>query len=611
MEARSVSMSAAMEDARYITARDQPIDDALKIYGAYHSIRPFHCKCKSENLQPSSIIRQILPCINWIQRYKWSFLLADLIAGITVGLAIVPQSIAYAAIAGLPLQYGLYSSFMGPFIYALLGTSKDVSIGPTTVMALLVLEKISQYPTELAPTIAVLLTFYTGCVQLAMGILRLGFFVDFVSLSVAKAFIAAASLIIAVEQFKGLLGLKFSSGGFPDFVYEIFNNIKETNYWDLILGLSVMVVITLLKWVSPKPGFVRTMWYDKVNYHFLRLISNARYAIAICAAGAVEGALLSQRISAISLPTDIEPGLPPVEPPEFHIGNQTSWQSFKSLGSSLVVFPLISLLELALIAKAFAQEYRYNVNSTQEFRAVGLANLISSFFGSYPVTASFSRSALNAQCGVKTQAAGIVTGALALLATAFITPWLHYIPKAALAGVIICAVLPNVDLSVLNKMWKIRKGDLFPYIVTFCACILLGIEYGVLIGIFVSVALILFPIARPTVAIYRSGQDVIVTPYGNINFPAMGYLRKLIIAEIDKHEVSGQIVLDGSHWTDLDYSVAARMKDLIKEIQLLGWQINFSEMSEMVSGTFDVPTPRRTRRSESDSSLTASSRSTP
>lgn len=173
---------------------------------------------------------------------------------------------------------------------------------------------------------------------------------------------------------------------------------------------------------------------------------------------------------------------------------------------------------------------------------------------------------------------------MVVLATAFITPWLHYIPRAALAAVIICAVIPNIDFTVLNKMWKIRKGDIFPYIVTFLSCIIFGIEYGVLIGIFVSVGLILFPIARPTVAVYQSGQEIIVTPYGNIHFPAIGYVRKLIVERITVSPSPGRIVIDGTHWTDLDYSVAARMKTLIKEVEAMGWEISFSEMSEMISG---------------------------
>ncbi|OQV14561.1 Sodium-independent sulfate anion transporter [Hypsibius exemplaris] len=570
---------------------------------------PFAFRCPASKRSPSWIIRQILPFLTWMRAYHASFLEYDIIAGISVGLTVIPQSIAYAAIAGLPVQYGLYTSFMGAFIYAITGTSKDVSLGPTTVMALLVAQKAAEYPAD-ADKVAViiLLTFYTGCVQLAMGIFQLGFFVDFVSLAVSKAFIAAAAVIIAGEQLKGLLGLKIPSDHFLVVVYDTFAQIKQTNYWDLILGVCCIISLIILKYVAPKPGFVRVRWYDKLAFQTLRLVSNARYAIVVCAASAIEGALLSQNIDVLTLPHDVVPGLPPVAPPQFHVGNSTNWQTFKSLGSSLVVFPLISLLELLTIAKSFAQENRYTINSSQEFRAVGIANIVSSFFSSYPLTASFSRSALNAQCGVRTPAAGIVTGGIAILATAFLTGWLHFVPKASLAAVIMCAVLPNIDLSVANKMWKVRKGDLFPYIVTLLACFAVGIEYGVLIGIFVSVGLVLFPLARPTVAVYHSnnstGQEIIVTPYGNIHFPAIGYMRKLIIEHIEMTEMGpGRVVIDGSHWTDLDYSVAARMKDLIKEVQNLGWEINFSEMSDMVSGTFDTPVIRRPRRTGSQDSI--------
>ncbi|GAU90330.1 hypothetical protein RvY_02761 [Ramazzottius varieornatus] len=609
MEGRTASVSA-MEDARNI-AREPHYDDCIKIYGAYHTIHPLKPRCEFHRQTPSWVIRHILPCIAWIQSYRWVFLEYDILAGLTVGLTVIPQSLAYASIAELPVQYGLYTALVAPFIYAFLGTSKDVSLGPTTVMALLVAQKTTQYPPEMAVTVAVMLTFYSGFVQAFMGLFHLGFFVDFISLSVSKAFIAAAAVIISAQQLKGLLGLTIPTDHFVVVLYDTFADIRQTNYWDLILGLSCIILIICLSCTTPKPGFIQTRWYDKVVYQILRLSSNAKFAIAIGAAGAVEAALLSQNIDVLSLPQHVKPGFPPMGPPKFHVGNQTDWQTFKSLGSSLVVVPLIGLLELATIAKSFAQENQYTVNSSAEFRAVGIANIVSSFFSSYPVTASFSRSALNSQCGVKTPAASLLTGLLVVLATLFLTQWLHYVPTASLAAVIICAVLPSIDFSIVGNMWKVRKGDLLPFFVTLIACFVLNIEWGVLIGVFISVALILFPIARPTVAVYHNGTELIVTPYGNVHFPAIGYMRKLIIQHMEQTvNGPGRIVIDGSHWTDLDYTVAARMRDVINEVQNMGWDISFTEMSEMVSGTFDTPAPRlRPRRAGSQDSV-ISNRST-
>lgn len=175
--------------------------------------------------------------------------------------------------------------------------------------------------------------------------------------------------------------------------------------------------------------------------------------------------------------------------------------------------------------------------------------------------------------------------ALGLLATAFAIPLLRFIPKSALSAVIICSVLPTVDFRILGHMWRTRKSDLVAYSTTFLACFLLGLEYGILVGVMVSICVLLFPVARPIVSVYFAKRDIIFTPHGSTDFPAMRYLHELVMEHIEQRKNKpGRIIIDGSHWTDVDFTVIANMTDFISEVKNEGWQIVFHEMNEIISG---------------------------
>ncbi|CAG5136681.1 unnamed protein product, partial [Candidula unifasciata] len=408
------------------------------------------------------------PIVTWLPKYNFDTLQADFIAGLTVGLTVIPQGLAYAQVANLPPQYGLYTAFMGSFVYCFLGTSKDMTLGPTAIMGLLTgtfgTDLFPEVPTEQKDaTMAITLTFMTGVIQLSMGILKLGILVSFISHPVINAFTSAAAITIASGQVKNILGLKKISSEFLPMVYETLSKIPDTRVWDLTMGLVSLVFVLLLRFLRTKkwndePGTApsRTV---KICRKIIWLVGTGGNAIVVIAASGVAAALESQGITdAIGLTGDIKPGLPSFQPPKFEIqdGNNTisSSEIFSKIGPGLAIVPLISLVETMAIGKAFARVNNYKIDPTQEMVASGVTNMLASFVSSYPITGSFTRTALNSQTGVRTPLGGIFTGALVLLSLGVLTPWFSYIPKSALAAVIIAAVLQMVDCRIVLKLWK-------------------------------------------------------------------------------------------------------------------------------------------------------------
>ncbi|KAI8500958.1 hypothetical protein Bbelb_210530 [Branchiostoma belcheri] len=308
--------------------------------------------CTAEN------VRGKFPITLWLPRYQCSWVQSDFIAGLTVALTVIPQGLAYAHLAELPLQYGLYSSFMGCLVYFFLGSSKDITLGPTAIMSLMV----ASYA-EGDTTYAVALTLLCGCIQLGMGIFRLGFLVNFISFPVINGFTSAAAITIAFGQVKHVLGLHNIPRDFFPCVYYTFKNLGKTNLWDLLMGAVCFVLLLLLKWLkdvkwdSPdEVGYSPTRW-QQAGRKVVWLIGTARNAVVVVSAALVVVALKSQDIDVLTLTEQVQPGLPAFKPPTFtvHHGNttETAGDILQGLGAGLAVVPLIGFLECIAIGKAF------------------------------------------------------------------------------------------------------------------------------------------------------------------------------------------------------------------------------------------------------------------
>ncbi|XP_045497828.1 sodium-independent sulfate anion transporter-like [Colias croceus] len=485
-------------------------------------------------LDPRRLAGRLFPIVGWSRSYDLRTGIGDLIAGITVALTLIPQSIAYASLAGFEPQYGLYASFAGGFVYGVMGTIPQVNIGPTALLSLLTFT----YTNGTNPDFAILLCFIGGIVQLIAGISQLGFLVEIVSTPVVSGFTSAAAITIASSQIKGLLGLKFDAETFIATWKGVFHNIGNTRMQDTLLGLSCCIVLMGMKalkdiHINDEKGgknsviVKRTLWFVGVS----------RNAVVVVIASVLAFFLHQDKNNPFILTGNITPGLPKPQVPPFHstIGNTTvsAGEMFSQLGTGLLVVPLVGVISNVAIAKAFSKGKA--LDATQEIVALGVCNIIGSFFRSFPVNGSFTRSAVSDASGVRTPAAGFYTGMVVLLTLGLLTPYFYFIPRAALAAVIVCAVLHMVDLDILKKLWKTNRLDLIPLVGTFICCLLLGIEVGLGCGVAIDVLLLLYYQSRPMLDIRYVNDGNLpphyaMHPIGGLHFASAERVRSKLIS---------------------------------------------------------------------------------
>ncbi|XKL61562.1 hypothetical protein PGB90_008619 [Kerria lacca] len=518
---------------------------------------------------------QRISVLSWLQEYNTDSAISDLIAGITVGLTVMPQSLAYATLAGLEPQYGLYSAFAGCLVYCIFGSCKDITIGPTALMSLMTYQQVVGRNADFA----VLLCFLTGVIQLLMGVFHLGVLIDFISIPVTVGFTSATSVIIAVSQLKGLLGLKFESdGSFLDTVKNVGKQLHKTTIPDLCLGVTCIFILLILRKIKDvKINFNDNQINKKrIITKGLWLLSTARNAIVVIICSFFIYFYTDPKDKPIfGMTGHVRSGLPQIKLPPYEtvIGDQklTFFQMCTELGSSIVLVPVIAVLGNVAIAKAFASGE--TVDATQELYTLGICNVIGSFVSSMPVTGSFSRSAVNHASGVRTPIGGLYTGIIILLALSLLTPYFYYIPKASLAAVIICAVMFMIEYEVVKPMWKSSRKDLIPTFATFVVCLIFGVEIGILIGVGINIILLLYPSARPFLHYEKTKTNsgfeyLMITPGNSLYFPAVDFLRTKV-CKIGVKDGYSQlpVVIDCRHILGADFTAAKGIKCLIEDFK--------------------------------------------
>ncbi|XP_073997472.1 sodium-independent sulfate anion transporter-like isoform X2 [Rhodnius prolixus] len=545
------------------------------------------------------VLKKRLPVISYVSEYSSQTAVADLLAGVTVGLTVIPQAIAYASVAGLPSEYGLYSSFVGCFIYAIFGSCKDSPIGPTAIMAILTRENLH----GLGASGAILLAFLTGCVQLLMGILQLGFLIDFISGPVSVGFTSAAAIIIATTQIKDLLGLTYTASNFLDVWDQLAGHIGETKKWDTILGIVCMLVLLALRKVKdipvgPRDTKDRTPG-QKLLAQVLWFISTARNILVVVVCALMAYLLHAHGECPFVLSGVVKKGLPSIQPPPFEVesGNRTYTflEMCSNLSSAIIVLPLLSLLEDVSLAKVFAEGR--SIDATQELLALGLCNVASSFFGSMAVSGALSRGAVNNASGVRTTLGGVYTGVIVLLSLQFFTPYFYYIPKASLAAVIIAAVVFMVEFHVVKPIWRTNKIDLIPAAATFISCLLLRLELGIVIGISTNLLFLLYASARPSVQVEKHTTDwgceyLVITPDRSLVFPSVEYVRNMISkAGVKQGASSIPVVIDSRHVQGADFTAAKGVKSLIDDFVNRNQPLLFYKLKPSVVDVFSAVQP--------------------
>ena len=422
-------------------------------------------------------IKELIPILEWLPNYNSSRFKGDFIAGITVSIILIPQGIAYALIAGIPPIYGLYCALVPQLVYAIFGSSRQVAIGPVAMDSLIVATGVSTLAlagSDSYIAIAILLAFMVGSIQFLLGVFRLGFIVNFLSKPVISGFTSAVALTIGVNQFRNLFGVDFVQSDQIQYVLEdIWFNIIDFNLHTTVIGLISVGVIILLRKINKK-------------------IPNALLVVVV---GILTIRYLGDEFSDVAIVKDIPSGLPSFSFPEMDISQ------IKELLPIALTLVMVGYLETISIGKSLeAKQDEYKLRPNQELIALGLSNIIGSWFKAYPSTSSFSRSAINQESGATTGMASLVSVVMVLLTLLFLTPLFYHLPKTVLAAIIIVAVFGLVNIKEAIFLWKANNLDFWFLVVTFFSTLLFGIEYGIMIGVGLSLIILIFRTSRPYVA---------------------------------------------------------------------------------------------------------------
>ncbi|XP_030746086.1 sodium-independent sulfate anion transporter-like [Sitophilus oryzae] len=531
---------------------------------------------RSVGTKIKKVLQKRLHFLQWLPKYSKKDILADFVAGITVGMTMIPQSVAYAGLAGLKPQYGLYTAFIGSFTYIFFGSVKEVSIGPTSLMAILTFSYVKESPIEYV----ILLTFIAGCIELAMGLFKLGFLVDFLSPCLTSGFTSATSIIILVSQLKNFLGLNIKSHETLSTIIEVIQRISSLKIADTVLG--VLCVVFLLSFKQITKIRCKTEETKKLLW-FLSISKNALVVLISSIISFIWFQWKGQ--TPFKLTGDVPSGLPDFSfpPTTAKVNNETVSlvDMVTGLGSGIIVVPLVAVLANVAIAKAYS--FDTVVDASQEMISLGLANIFGSFVKAMPSCGAFTRSSVASSSGVVTPLQGLYSGSVIILALSFLAPSFYYIPKSTLAAVLIVAASSLVDFEIFVTLWRCKKIDFFMTLSTFALGILVSVEISIVIGAVFNALTLLKIWTRPRILIdIRTNEQklnyIYVKPEVGLFYPAADYLSEIIKKAHNKSPYL-PIVLDCSGILEIDYSAAKSVELLVKtyskkQIQLILFNLN-------------------------------------
>jgi SulP family sulfate permease len=508
--------------------------------------------------------RRFLPFLRWFPM-GGDTIRADLIAGITVALVLIPQSMAYAQLAGLPAYYGLYAAFLPVLIAALWGSSSQLGTGPVAVVSLLTATAVAQFAEIGSPefiSLAIMLAFLVGVFQLLLGVFRLGVIVNFLSHPVIVGFTNAAALIIAFSQLSKIFGVSMHrSEHFLVDIWGVVMQIGSTHIPTLLFGVTAFAIMWFLKKKYPKvPGVL------------IAVVGTILVSWLIGFEKELSGAVVGK----------IPEGLPSFAMPTFNM------TIFWEMVVSAMVISLIGFMEAISIAKAMAAKTKERIDPNQELIGQGLANIVGSMSQSYPASGSFSRSAVNLNAGARTGMSSVYTAVIVMITLLFLTPLLYHLPKAVLAAVIMMAVFGLINFKAVKHAWQISKHDGMAAIVTFVATLGFAphLEIGILIGAGLAIVLYLYRTMKPRVAIlgrYKDGtlRDMEIHPElptsdkivavrfdGSLYFANVSYFEDAILGAVSDKPNIKYILVVGDGINQLDASgedVLHNLNDRLRE----------------------------------------------
>ena len=437
-------------------------------------------------------MKSFLPKLQWLPKYRKEMLFGDAISGITAGILAIAQGMAYAMIAGLPPVFGLYAAMTPQIIYVLLGTSRQLSIGPVAMDSLIVAAGISAIGIvgiEEYILAAIFLAFFVGIIQVILGVLKLGFLANFLSKPVLNGFTSAAALIIGLSQLKHMLRVDMQQTNKIHILFqEVILNFSETHFLSLGLGLVGIILIKVFQKINKKiPAILIVVSLGTIVMYFTQW-----------------------HLQGIKIVGEIPVGLPKIGMPKL------DKQLIIDLFPVAITLAVVGFTEAISIAKAIEEKHTdYQVDPNQELIAVGSGNIIGSFVQSYPTTASFSRSAIQDQGGAKSGIASLFSAALVLLTLLFLTPLFYYLPIPILAAIIMVSIFGLIDIKYPIQLWKKNRDECLAFLITFIITMTVGIPQGIVIGILLSLLTMIFRTSKPHIAIL--GKIKNTEYYKNVN----------------------------------------------------------------------------------------------
>jgi len=532
-------------------------------------------------------LKRYLPILDWGARYDRDTATSDAVAAVIVTIMLIPQSLAYAMLAGLPPEVGLYASIAPLILYAVFGTSRALAVGPVAVVSLMTAAAVGQVAAQGTPEYwgaAIALALMSGLMLTAMGLLRLGFMANFLSHPVISGFITASGIIIAASQLKHILGVKAGGHNLAEVLASLAQTIGDANPITAVIGVSVAA---FLFWARKR---LKPLLIAKgLRPRLADVIAKAGPVMAVAASTlAVWGLGLHER--GVAIVGAIPSGLPPLALPSL---DPALWSS---LAVSALLISVVGFVESVSVAQTLAAKRRQRIAPDQELIGLGAANIGAAFTGGFPVTGGFARSVVNFDAGAETPAAGAFTAVGILLAALLLTPLLYFLPVATLAATIIVAVLSLVDLGALRRTWAYSRPDFAAQLATIALTLGFGVEAGILAGVGLSIFLHLYTSSRPHVAVlglvpgsehFRNirRHDVVTAPHvlmmridESLYFANARFLEDHVADAVAADPALRHVVLMCSAVNEIDASALESLEAIDQRLTAAGLRLHLSEV---------------------------------
>nr|WP_217909081.1 sulfate permease [Marinomonas primoryensis] len=533
------------------------------------------------------MLERLFPALSWLKNYSRVQFGQDATAAFIVTMLLIPQSLAYAMLAGVPPEIGLYSSILPLVLYAVFGTSTSLSVGPVAVASLMTatsLAAIAEQGSASYLTGAITLALLSGVMLVIMGVMKLGMVTNLLSHSVISGFISASGIIIALSQLKHIFGIQAHGDNVVTQILSMLESIGDFKPVTFVVGVSVVLFLLLARRYAKR--------------FFLMLKVPEASAASLAKTAPIVGVLSSLGIvyafdlqaHGVAITGTIPAGLP-------HLSlSLPSLELVKSLALPALMISIIGYVESISVGKTLGAKRREKVKPNQELIGLGAANIASGVSGGFPVTGGFSRSVVNFDAGAVTQLAGVMTAIGIMIASLVLTPVLFFLPKATLAATIIVAVTTLIDFSILKKTWSFSRSDFYAVLATIIVTLLLGVEVGVASGVGLSILLHLSRTSRPHVAevgliegtehfrnvkryeVKTSPNLLCLRPDESLFFVNAAFLEDYIIDSINKRQEITHVVIQCSAVNEIDFSALEMLESLNNQLLTLGIKLSLSEV---------------------------------